>query len=135
MLDDILERFEAAEVDGNLHFRLEAGESGRMDRDGNRRSIGDRPQRVGQAVLVQDRGIDASCKRPKVLEGVVHLRSDRPEGLLASQRILLQHLDRQIELYLQTQELLLDAIMQVALDASPLCVGGLYEADPRGGQL
>ncbi len=135
VLDDVLNRLEAAEVHRDLELLRVPPDSDRPDRDRERGAPRGRAERLTQAASVQQRRIDAAREQAKLLEDIVHLAPDRRQRALAPLRVLLDRLRRHVELDPQTHEVLLDAVVEVALEPPALGVGHLHQPDPRGRQV
>ena len=129
VLGDVLERFQAAEVDGHLDV-LRVTTDATAHLSGHGRAARGGPERLGDAALGQQRRIDPARERADLVQDVVHLPPHRREHALALGRVVLHRLGRHLELDAQADEMLLHAVVEIALEPAPLGMRHLEEAYP-----
>ena len=121
VLGDVLQRFQAAEVDGQLDGRRMSAQALVRDADRDRRPLHRRAQRGGDAILRQHLGIDPARDALQLVERLVEL----PLELLDDRLLLgLQLLAREAEMHAEGEEPLLGGVVEIAPDPAPLGVGG-----------
>jgi hypothetical protein len=134
MLARVLHGLQAAEVDRGLDVGRVPAERAGLHPGRQRAVAGRGEQRIGQPVRPQQRRVDPVREAAQLPRGVPDLGAELlqqagqvrvPPGQLRGH----QQLDR------QAGQLLLGAVVQVALDAPALRVGGGHDARPRGPQL
>ena len=136
MLRSVLERLEAAEVDGRLDLwvvaatrvRLRIG-SGWCARRAALASASSRP------AILEQRRVDAVREVAKFLHRLVDRGAKLVENRPGPLRVRVDELADRSEVRLERDEVLLGAVVEVALDPAPLGVGGGDDARPRRPQL
>jgi hypothetical protein len=122
VLGRILQRFQATEVQRGLGPRVEAraGDRGIGIQSGGRRGPGQVcPQGRHEPPISQDGGEDAAREGAQGLQGVVGLRTDLLQQRARAGRRCLQHLTCQPSVDGNGDEVLLGAIVDVALEPAP----------------
>jgi hypothetical protein len=76
VLGGVLQRLEAAEVDGRLDRLREAADPLSRDAGRQRRTAGDGLQGLLQPAVDQERGIHAGRQRPYLVEGIPHVLAE-----------------------------------------------------------
>jgi hypothetical protein len=131
MLAGVLDGFQAAEVDRRLDLRRVPAEWGGVHPDGQRGPAGHRGQRGRQPALHQDRGIDAVREAAQLVRGLPEVGAELGQDLQDLVVVAFGQLAGQAQLDRQGGEPLLGAVVEVALDAAPLTVGGGHDPGPR----
>ena len=136
VLAGVLHRLEAAEVRGGLGlFRVSAGKVD-LDRTRQRQPRRGGAQRLAKPAVAQQRRVDAVRELAQLGDRGLHVAAQvleqREHGLGVA---VLGDLAGQPELDRQRDEVLLRAVVQVALDGAARRVGGGDDAQPRGLQL
>ena len=132
VLGDVLQRFQAAEVDGQLDGRRMSAQPLVRDADRDRRPLHRRAQRGGDAILRQHLGIDPARDALQLVERLVEL----PLELFDDRLLLgLQLLTREAEMHAEGEEPLLGGVVEIAPDPAPLGVGGGESARLGASQL
>ena len=72
---------------------------------------------------------------PELLDGVLEIVADLLEHLLRRVRIAVGELANQVDVHRQRDEVLLRAVVEVALDLAPRLVGRCNDPRPRRAQL
>ena len=121
------------EVGGGLHLVREALLGRLEDLDRHGRARGEILQRGAQATVGQDRRVDAAREVAQLLEREVRLLPRAADQLGSLRVALLGTSLRHAQIEGERDEPLLGAVVEVALDAPPLAVGG--GDDPRAGVL
>ena len=135
MLGGVLQRLEAAEVHGRLHLAGVAADAVGVDAHGERAPVGGRPQRLGQAGVHEQRRVDAVGQVAQLLDRVLHRVAERVEHLGGGLGVVGEHVLGEAEVHRQRHEVLLGAVVEVALDLAPLGVAGGHDAGTRGAQV
>ena len=102
---------------------------------GSAARVGRRRQRLGQPAGHEQRREDAVGQRAQLLDGVLHVALDLVDHRDGVVRVVLDGVTGQAQLHGQRDEVLLGAVVQVALELAPLGVAGGDDAGPRLLQL
>ena len=102
---------------------------------GERGAVAGGAQRVGQAAVHEQRRVDPVREVAQLLHRVLEIGRDLVEHLLRGVGIGVGELSREPRAHRQRDEVLLRAVVQVALDAAPFEVGGLDDAGTGAPQL
>ena len=92
-------------------------------------------QRLGQAAVHEQRRVDAVREVAQLLHRVLEVVADLLEHLLRGVGIGVGELARQVHVHGQRDEVLLRAVVEVALDGTALRVARFDDARARGAQL
>ena len=122
VLRDVVQGLEAAEVDGRLHGLRVPGDAVRVHDHGERRLSTLRLERRGQPLVGEERRIDPAGQVSQVLERRLRILMDVAEQGHALARIALRDLLRESRFDGEGDELLLGAVVEVALDPPPLLI-------------
>ena len=130
VLGGVLDRFHAAEVESSLHQWRRAHPLLSFDGDGDRAGAEPRSQGRDKPVLRQHLGIDPAAQRREGLDGEAsraHLLGQnvaRPVGRTAGKDL------GEPQVHGQGNEMLLSAIVDVALQSAALCILSLDHTGP-----
>ena len=135
MLPGILHRLEAAEVHRGLGLaRVPLDPLGdHLGRE--HRAVRRGAQRLGQPAVAQQRRVDAVRELAQLAERRLDVAAQLLEHRLDGLRIGLHELAGQADLDRERDEVLLRAVVEVALDPAPGLVGGSDDAQPGGLEL
>ena len=131
MLRGVRERLGGHEVERRLDAVGQAPEVFQVEVDSERRAEGERLDRGAEAALGQDCGADAAGQLTKLPEGVLQLPLGSLELHRRGDRVAVEERPDQLEAERDRAELLLGAVVQVALDAAFDHVRGLRDAGAR----
>ena len=122
VLRDVLKGLEAREVDGRFDVLGAPTHVARLDRhrDGGLPRL--RFQRGGQALVREERRVDPAREVTEIVERARGVGLDLPRHLACLHRVPLRQLFQQTELHGERHQLLLRAVVDVALQAPPLFV-------------
>jgi len=134
VLAGVLDGLEAAEVERRLDVGLVAAY---VAAHGGRQtgSVRHRVKRLDQPSVAQQRGVDPVGKLAQLVERFLHVAAQAVQDLAALVRVGVEQRLHQPDLDRQGDEVLLGAVVQVALDPPPRLVGGGHDPLPRGDQL
>ncbi len=132
MFRGILERFEAAVVDGELDGTRMAAQALVRDAHGDGGGLNSRAKRGGEAVLGEHLRVDAARDALELVECLVELSLELLDDRLLLRRELLA---REAEMHPQGDEPLLRGVVQIASDPAPLRIRGGERASLGGAQL
>jgi hypothetical protein len=135
MLAGVLDGFQAAEVDRRLDLRRVPAEWGGVNPDGPRGPAGHGGQRGRQPALHQDRGIDPVREAAQFVHCLPDVGAELGQDLQDLVVVAFGQLAGQAQLDRQGGQLLLGAVVQVALDPAPLTVGRRHDPGPRSLQF
>jgi hypothetical protein len=121
--------------DGRLDGVAVAAEPARADRRGQRRVERHEPQRLCEPVLGQRRRRGAVRERAHHVDGLVDPVADRVELLDAIGHVGTQLLGEEREADAQREQLLLGAVVEVALELAPLVLGDRRDLAARRAQV
>ncbi len=130
MLGRVLERLEAAEVDGGFDLGVVATDTVELDVDAERAPVGGGPQRLGQSAVDEERRVDAVGEVPQLLDGVLHAPGQHLEHLRRCRGVVGEDVPGQAEVHGKGDQVLLSPVVEVALDLAALGVGGGDDAGP-----
>ncbi len=122
VLRDVLQRLEAREVDGGLRILREAPDPVGDDLDRHGRLARLRLERGEQALVRQERRVDAARQVPQILERPLRVALQLRKHLVGARGIALEHRLRQPHLHAQRHQLLLRSVVDVALETPSLLV-------------
>src|SRR5215213_5189372 len=131
VLHDVLKCLQHTEVHGALDLGRVALDSVGLDLDPYRGSSRHGEQRLGEALVGEQRRIDAVRQLPKLLECPVHLLLERTKAICALFWIASHQLLGELELDAERYEPLLGSVVEVALDATPFALRGRCDARAR----
>ena len=135
MLGGVLQRLEAAEVHRRLHLGRVAADAVGVDAHGERAPVGGRPQRLGQPGVHEQRRVDAVGQVAQLLDGVLHRVAERVEHLGGRLRVVGEDVLGEPQVHREGHEVLLGAVVEVALDLAALGVAGGHDAGARGAEV
>ena len=135
VLRHVLQSLEHAEVDGRLHVAVEPTHERGVHRDRDRIPSCLRPDRCLQPFVRQERRIDPSCQIAEILERLMGLGFDLHQDVRDLRRVALGELASEPRLHRQRDELLLRAVVDVALEPATSLVLRGDQAFLRGLQL
>ena len=135
VLGGVLQRLEAAEVHRRLHLARVAPDAVGVDAHGQRAAVGGRPERLGEAGVHEQRRVDAVGQVAQLLDRVLHGVAERVEHLGGGLGVVGEDVLGEAEVHRQRDEVLLGAVVQVALDLAALGVAGGHDAGTRGLQV
>jgi hypothetical protein len=101
-----------------------------LDRDRHGRSTGLRAERLDQPPVGQQGRVDPACEIAQVLERCLRLGLDLPEQLAGLRRVPIGERPGETRLHRQRHELLLGAVVDVALELLGPVVLGRDDAPP-----
>src|SRR5204863_9805998 len=110
----------AAEVDGRLDLGVEATARTRVEARGNGCAAGGVRQRLRQAAVLEQWRVDAVREVAKVLHRLLNRRPELADNCLCALRVGVDEPADRAEICLQRDEMLLGAVVQVALDPAPV---------------
>ena len=131
MLRRVRERLGGHEVERRLDAVGESSDLLQVELDGERRAQGERLDRSAEAALGQDRRADAAGQLTELAEGVLQLPLGSLELRRGGDRVAFEERADQLEAERDRAELLLGAVVQIALDAAFDRVRGLRDASAR----
>ena len=129
VLRDVRERLGDDEVHGRLDMRREAP-GGRAHLDGNRRALGQRSYSRVEALVGEDRGVDAASELAKLAQCALCLRLCLVhEGC----RLLVSVHSRpeQPKSHADPEQALLRSVVEISLEPSTLVVSRAHDSSPR----
>ena len=132
---DVLEQVAAAEVHRPRDLGRIGLVAGDLDPRRDVRIRRRRTQRRNQAPHLELRGIDPVRKRARLIDRVPDVAGHLREQLLRGRRVGVHRTRREFEVGGETHQLLLHAVVQRALEAAALGVGGQGESLARGTQV
>ena len=135
VLGGVLQRLQAAEVHRRLHLRGVPADAVGGDAHAEGTPVGGGAQRVGQAGVHEERWVDAVGQVAELLDGVLHGLAERVEHLGGGFGVVGEDVLGEAEVHRQRHQVLLGAVVEVALDLAPLGVSGRDDAGPRGAQV
>ena len=135
VLARVLQRLEAAEVDRGLDLLRVPADLLGLDRRGQRGAVAGGAERVGQPAVHQQRRVDAVREVAQLLHRLLEVGRDLVEHLLGGVGVGVGELAGEAGAHRERDEVLLRAVVQVALDAAALEVGGLDDAGAGAAQL
>ncbi len=131
VLARVLQRLEAAEVHGRLHLLRVAADTVGLDAGRQRGAAGRGAERLGEPAVHEQRRVDAVREVAQLLHRVLEVGADLLEHRLGLLGVGVGELAGEPHAHRERDEVLLRAVVQVALDAAPLGVGRLDDARPR----
>ena len=132
VLGDVLQRLEAAVVDGGLAVLGQPPDVLEVEGERDDGAPRDLAERRVEAVVGEERRIDAVRGRAEVVERIVEVRRELCEP--AVERAVVCEVAGELELDSQRDELLLHAVMEIPLDLAPFRRGGSHEPPLRRAQ-
>ena len=135
VLGRVLKGLQAAEVDGGLELgRVAPGAVG-VDAHGRGCMPGDRAQRLGAAAVEQQRRVDALCELADLIDRLLGGAAGALEHGARLRRLGVDEVGGEPQVHDHSDQLLLRAIVNVALDPPALGVGRADDACARGAEL
>lgn len=129
MLCRVLDRLTDAEVDRRLDRGRGAPDALVHNVHRNRRAESERPERIGQAEVMQLGRIDAVRERAHLLERGLRVPLGGVKPL--DQLPVVGQLPRGLEAYLQRHETLLRAVVEIAFETPSLALAGVDDSRAR----
>ena len=123
-----LEHLEAAEVHEARNFRREARARRHLDACPGAEARRCGTQRRSEAARFEQRGVDPVRELPRLLERVPYVASDLVEELPGRSGILVRQLARKLDVDRERDQVLLNTVVELALDPPAVGVGGQDEA-------
>ena len=134
VLDDVRQRFGAEEVEAGLDGGRQP-DAGNVDLDGNGDPVGQATNGRCQAMLGEDRGMQAGRQLAQVLDPAPGVLQGLAEKFPGPMRSRLPALLGQLKVDKGSDQMLLDTVVQVPGNALTCCVGRGDQARPRRYQL
>src|SRR2546423_570888 len=131
VLRDVVERLEAAEVDGRLHLLGVSTDAFGLDRRRDGRLTGLSLERRGETLVGEERRVDAASEVAQILERGAGRGLQPREQLAFLPLVAADELLGETELHRERHELLLCAVVEVALDLASFLVLRRDQAPPR----